>query len=163
MHARTLALAQLGITRMILDSALADCPQTLVNSKPGGTVSTIGQILTHAVISYDTMVNGGGEGRQPLWNSGGWAAKTSGPADAAYGESSLDLAAFKPYLAEVFASAEALLSSVPDEQLSGEVETPLGKMPYGVVVGGLGLLHLCEHVGDIATLKGMQGMKGLPF
>jgi hypothetical protein len=30
-------------------------------------------------------------------------------------------------------------------------------------LGGLGLVHLSAHAGEIAALKGVHGVKGLPF
>lgn len=165
MHARVLALAQLGIVKMIFEPLLADIPDDLVNKKQAGTVSPIGQTLCHAVISMDSFVNAMAQGKPTRYASGGWAAKTGGPAEGSHFDPAvnLNLGVFKDYLAAIYADVESFLKDASDEALDKEIDTPLGKMPAIAVVGALGLAHMAEHLGDVSTIKGINGLKGLPF
>jgi hypothetical protein len=36
-------------------------------------------------------------------------------------------------------------------------------MPVGGALANVLLWHVCNHSGEIAALKGVQGLKGLPF
>lgn len=69
----------------------------------------------------------------------------------------------REYLAGLYSATESFLQTASDDVLAKEIETPLGKMPVMVMVGGLGLAHMAEHMGDISTIKGINGLKGLPF
>ena len=162
MDARSLALAQLGLTKMLAGGALGDCPQSLVNAAQPGKVSTVGQILTHAFIFLDECTNAIAQQKGTLWETGGWSAKCGG-GDSHYSPTNLDIAAFREYVDAVFASAESFLTSASDADLDRVVETPLGPQPAVVLVGGLAVVHVGEHVGDVATIKGMSGVQGLPF
>jgi hypothetical protein len=45
-----------------------------------------------------------------------------------------------------------------------EVDSPLGtKVPVSQFLGAFGIVHLGLHSGEIAALKGVHGLKGLPF
>jgi len=64
----------------------------------------------------------------------------------------------------VFAETDAYISSLTDEEMNREIETSfLGRQTVGQFLNGLTLHHMGLHTGEIATMKGVQGLKGLPF
>ena len=109
-------------------------------------------------------------GRDTVWESGDWAAKTGldmpGPRQTQeWAQSSLqyDFAAFREYAKAVYGATDDYLANVSDDGLDAEFETFAGKVPTGIFVGATGLWHTTSHSGEISALKGAQGLKGLPF
>jgi hypothetical protein len=55
------------------------------------------------------------------------------------------------------------ISSIGDDDLDREVETQFfGKKDVAYLLQ-LAAMHAAGHAGDIAAVKGAQGLKGLPF
>jgi hypothetical protein len=75
----------------------------------------------------------------------------------------MNLDAAKEYAAAVFAQADATFDSVGDATWNREIDGPFGKTTMFDFLATLGLYHLGEHSGEIAAIKGVQDMKGLPF
>ena len=44
-----------------------------------------------------------------------------------------------------------------------EINGPAGKQPLITILANVGVTHGAGHWGEIAALKGVQGLKGLPF
>ncbi|MFN0095336.1 MAG: DinB family protein [Dehalococcoidia bacterium] len=165
MDARSLALFQLDFAKDFYDYALGGVDDALANQASPGNLATIARIYVHPWIALDEFMHTLSQGQPRLWESGGWAAMTGGPADPEDWTTpiALRLDAFKEYRSAVIAAAQHFLTSAPDALLAKEVDTPLGRMPVMTLVAGVGMLHLGEHIGDIATLKGVRGIQGLPF
>lgn len=165
MDARTLALTQLEIAKNFYDYALAGVDNALANEPSPGNVSSIARTYVHPWIALDFFMHTLAQGQPPIWATGGWAAKTGGPADPEDWTTpiTLDLSAFAGYRAELIAATQRFMTTAPDDLLDKEVESPVGKMSVMALVAGVGMLHLGEHIGDIATLKGVRGIQGLPF
>lgn len=72
----------------------------------------------------------------------------------------LDLAVVREYAQFVYAATDDFFAGAPEEKLLEEVEGPVGRV---LVVGDIMLSHVSEHWGEIVALKGVQGLKGLPF
>jgi len=43
------------------------------------------------------------------------------------------------------------------------VDSPVGKMPYMVMMTSVFGPHVANHCGEISAAKGLQGLKGYPF
>lgn len=75
----------------------------------------------------------------------------------------LNLEAFKAYVAAVFARAEEAIANAPESAFAREVDGPFGKSTLIEFIGTIGLMHVSGHFSEVAALKGVRGLKGLPF
>jgi len=160
---------QLGFWHGALDAVMADCGDALNKQMPGATVTSIASIYAHLVFAEDLIVNGMLQGKPAMYAQDGWEAKTGlpFPGNPAMGEWAksvqMDYPKFQEYAKAVFANTDAYLGSVPEADLSRKVQTPAGEQPVEWVIVTLLGTHAPQHIGEIAALKGVQGLKGLPF
>ena len=111
-------------------------------------------------------------GRSTVWESGDWAAKTgldmSGPGarqtqEWAQSSPQYDHAAFRAYAKAVHDATDDYLANVSDEGLESEFDAFGGKTSVARYLGTTCLWHVMSHQGESSALKGVQGLKGLPF
>jgi hypothetical protein len=75
-----------------------------------------------------------------------------------------DVDALREYAAALFAQTAAFLESPPPGDLERVITTPLGSpMNAATYLASFGLVHLAQHTGEISAVKGVLGVKGLPF
>jgi hypothetical protein len=166
---QTVAL-QLGFWHGTLNNIVSDCGEALNKPVDGATINSIAAVYAHAVCSEDMIVNGMLQGNSPMFKSDEWQPKigVSFPGDQPFmgewGKSfTMDFPKFKAYADAVFANTDAYLARVTDTDLAEKTQTPIGEQPKSWVVSVLLGTHLPQHTGEIAALKGVQGLKGLPF
>lgn len=153
------------------NTVIGDCtPEMLKRRVEGGNIGTAGATIVHAIFAEDMFVQTILKGEATLAHSGAWAQKTGvnfpeapRQTDEWVESVALDVAKFMPYVMAVFASSEAYIDSLKDADLDREVEFFGRPQPLGQFLGTLGLYHLTEHMGEVAALKGVMGLKGLPF
>ena len=153
----------------ILKGVLADVPSGLMNQREGnGSAGSIGAIYAHIVLSQDNMMARVLD--QPtIYESGGWAEKLGieNPGLFQTPEWSAGVTVNRQldeYAAEVFAKTEAALGSFTEEDLAKPMEGFGGQpVPAQMLVANIGVIHVNEHAGEIAALKGVHGLKGLGF
>ncbi len=167
--------SQLGFWHGIMEGVIGECGKDVVNKQvPGATVTSIGSIYAHAVFAEDGIVNGMLQGKPLLFQSDGWQQKTgvSWPSEPGNAPSindswakslNMDFPKFQEYAKAVFANTDAYISGLPDSDLDRKVQTPIGEQNVGWVISTLLGTHFPQHAGEIAALKGVQGLKGLPF
>jgi hypothetical protein len=163
---------QLGFWHGTLDSMMAECGgDVLHKAVPGSTTSNIAVIYAHTVIAEDAIVHGMLQGTSPLFESGGWAAKTGVPSPGvppmqtpewAAGVK-MNLGVFQEYAKAVYTATDAYVGGLSDAELDRKVQGPIGETTVGWMVAALMATHFPQHAGEIAALKGVHGMKGLPF
>lgn len=136
--------------------------------QPGGLVSPIAGHAAHAVTGLDFLILGTIGGKEPLLASsfagkagiskpsqeGDWLGTDRGVV--------MNVAEFSAYQDAIFAAVDDLLSGFNDSDLPREVESPFGKMTIGWWLNTM-LMNTYSHTGEIATIKGLQGLKGYPF
>jgi hypothetical protein len=156
----------------ILEQTIGDCRQeTLDRALPGATITSIGSIYAHVVFSEDFLVHGLLQGKPTLHQAQGWGPKLSVamPAspmlDRAWAATvKMDLASFREYTRAVYAATDAYVAALSDADLARKVDTGfVGEQTVAFVLGNIVAWHVAEHTGEIAALKGVQGLKGLPF
>lgn len=134
------------------------------NWTPGGTANTPGQSHVHAITSADFFVNGMLAGKPLIWK--GFAADHNlpeNPMEIWKYEGTIPVAAMTEYAASVLKSVQEYVNTLNDDDLDREVDTQFfGKKTIAWVLQLAGY-HLAGHAGDISAVKGMQGLKGLPF
>ncbi len=157
-------LAQMLYTAVVKDLDEAAAAYSL----PGGTVPTALAMLAHATYGLDLM-SSGASGRPLVLESGGFAAATGiTQPDARMSPEWLatefKLDGLRGYGAAIFAGLDEFLAGATPDDIERMVTSPFGgQVPAGEYLASIGVIHLIGHVGEISTLKGAQGLKGLPF
>lgn len=169
MRTQDLLRAQYEQAHGILEQVIDDCSPEALAQVAGGTVGSISAIYAHLVYDEDGMI-ARPAGQDTVWESGDWAAKTGldmpGPSQTqewAQSGPQYDLAAFREYAQAVYAATDDYLANVSDDGLDAKIEAGRGEVPAGTWVGTTSLWHVVSHQGEISALKGVQGLKGLPF
>jgi uncharacterized protein YdgA (DUF945 family) len=75
----------------------------------------------------------------------------------------LNLLAFREYQQTVQAAADEWLSTTQPADLEREVTHGPFNRPIAAQLRGTVIHHMLGHCGEISALKGVQGLKGLPF
>jgi hypothetical protein len=161
---------QLGFWHGTLNGIMADCGDALNKPVPGATINSIAAVYAHIVCSEDMIVNGMLKGEAPMFKSDQWQGNigVSFPGDQPFmgdwGKSyTMDYAKFKDYTDAVFANTDKYLAGVSESELQAKTQTPIGEQTKEWIVSVLLGTHLPQHTGEIAALKGVHGLKGLPF
>jgi hypothetical protein len=171
MKVQDVARSQLGFWHGTCGAIMGDCGEALNKQVQGATITSIASVYAHAVMAEDGIVNGMLQGKAPMFHSGGWEAKTGVkfPGETAainvdWAQSmKMDYPKFQEYAKAVFANTDSYLANLSDADLEKKVQTPIGEQTIGWAVTTLLGTHFPQHAGEIAALKGVQGMKGLPF
>ena len=170
MKVQAAARQQLQFWHGVSDGVMSTCGDALNKQLADATISSPASVYAHAVFSEDAIVNGMLQGKPPLFQSGGWEAKTgvAFPGEQpSLGEWAkdfrMDYPKFKAYADAVFAQTDAYIGGLSDSDLDEKKPTPIGEQSLGWVITSLLGTHMPQHVGEIAALKGVQGLKGLPF
>lgn len=170
MDVRDLLLAQYNSAHEILDGVIAGCDDELLHYlAPGAANNPIGATFAHVFLTEDHIVNTVLRGGVTIFESDGWQARTGVPPQEGIRQPpgwstsfQLDLDRFRPYADAVRESTRAFLTTATDADLDREVGTRM-KMPVAVFFGRVALGHISGHGGEIAALKGVAGLKGMPF
>ena len=169
MDAKVFLQKQIGIQRALADAVIGGVTEEQANGASPGTCNTIATILLHVSGTDDAFVHARAQGKPLLWESGEWAGRIGlpmPPGRAGYwaeaNAATLPLAAILEYQAAMRAALDEYVAGATDEDLARTMPSPFGEQPlYGVL--GLLVVHASLHFGEIAALKGAQGLKGLPF
>jgi hypothetical protein len=169
---QTAVQQQLAFWHGALNPIIGDCNAEVLNKNlPDATITSIASIYAHVAWAEDAIVNGMLQGKPPVYQTDGWEAKTGVPFPGMPPEIKpewarslkMDPSKFNDYAKTVFAATEAYVAQLPDSELARKVPTPAGDQTVEWVLATLLGTHLPQHIGEIAALKGVQGLKGLPF
>ncbi len=172
MTSQALLRQQLAGYHDILEQTIADCPQDALDKNlPGATITSIGSIYAHLVFSEDGIVHGMLQGKAPIYKAQNWASRTSIQMPEPGGFSPewartvrMKLPAFREYAKTVYAESDAYVAGLSDADLERKVQTGfIGEQTVAFVISNILGWHAAQHTGEIAALKGVQGLKGLPF
>jgi DinB superfamily len=151
----------------MVDNAMQDLTDDVVNFQPGGTANTIAQLLAHVISGQDLLINDKIGGGRSLHETG-WAEKTGIPLERPLiwqrAGWELDLPGFDAYRTEVARSAESTFMSMKPADLDREVSWVRGPdRPLAMMTQAIFVNHGLGHCGEISAIKGIQGLKGLPI
>jgi uncharacterized damage-inducible protein DinB len=171
MDARQLLQAQFTWVHDLINQVISDVPPEILNAQPAlETAQSIAAAYAHVALSEDAFVNVMLKKGAPLFAAGLPAAAgvpiPEQPRLTPEWAQQIDmnLEAFRPYVDRVFASTMAYLASASDEELNAEFDMKvLPPMPVAQFLGQVGVTHVANHTGEIAALKGVRGLRGLPF
>ena len=165
MDALELYRRQLSLNRWAWGVMLAGLDDDTFNWIPPGRANTIAATLLHALGMEDFYVQEALQAKMILWESQAWAVSlglaelpNQGNAWSEVRTRRLDLAQVMRYGEAVHAATQATVESLTPAEL--ERELPLGPRIRCVadLLATL-LLHNASHGGEIAALKGLQGLK----
>ena len=151
-----------------VDMTMKDMTDELFNWAAPGTANTISATFLHFVNVEDNFIHKLIQGKASVWESGNWSQKTGVDKPPSIGE---DWTAFKrrktaiqpvmDYKAAVWADTEVYLSGVSEVELDRLVKFAGGDRSVAEMLV-LAATQSHSHAGEIAALKGVQGVKGLP-
>lgn len=156
----------------VLEQTVGDCGQeTLDRNLPNATITSIGSIYVHLVVGEDDMLHGMLQGKPGIYKGQGWERRTgveAPPMDQFTPEWGrkvrLNLPLFREYAKAVYAATDAYIARLSDADLARKVQTGfIGEQSVAFVIANIFGWHIAEHTGEIAALKGVLGLKGLPF
>jgi hypothetical protein len=148
------------------DIALQELTPEVAHFEAGGTTNTIAQLMAHMTTGEDGGFNRIIRGGDRIIDTNGWAEKVGIPLErgAVWGkEWKLNIEAFTEYREAVKQSAVSYLESMDIADLDKQVEAFNAPRPVHNVVQIIVVNHMLGHAGEVSTLKGIQGLKGLPF
>lgn len=163
--------AALKQCHQVLEGTMADVSSEALHWQPPGTANSIGANYAHIVTGEDFLVNAMVRKGPPMLATS-WAGKTGlselppvGGGMHEWGQRvQIDLDALRAYAQAVYASTDDYLATLSDADLGTAVDAPqFGNPAIGNFVGNIVLANLGWHTGEIAALKGVQGLKGYPF
>lgn len=161
---------QIAGARRLFDAAMQDTTDEQLNwTPPVATVNPISVTALHVLGSEDVFIQQVLQGKPLLWKSEGWANKLGVTQPPGRGEgwdevrnATIAVDAVLAYQAALRAATDTYLATLTAEELDRTVNIMGGQRPVATVLILLAH-HACSHAGEIATVKGMQGLKGLPF
>ncbi|MBM2810718.1 MAG: DinB family protein [Chloroflexi bacterium] len=151
---------------------VADVGTDQANTVPPGIAPPIGALIAHILHCEDFMLNTAVQGKPPLWERDGWAAKIGGEMIVDQDESAAraykcDPRQMAQYAQAVFASTDACLANLNDTDLDRELELVQFGFPSNMTVGAfltqMVLGNTYAHTGEISSLKGSMSMRGYAF
>lgn len=138
------------------------------NLRPPGSANPIRATFVHLIATEDYYINRVLSGKDRIWDQQGWGEKiglssppgTSHPWDEILA-TRLSLETVLAYARAVREATDAYLQSLTPEELDRPVVL-YGRDRIGADVLTRVIGHSLLHTGDIAAIRGMQGVKGLP-
>jgi uncharacterized damage-inducible protein DinB len=169
MNAAQFISRQVAEMEGLSNAAMAGVTDEQFNWLPPATMNPIKSTLLHAVGGEDLFFQLIIQGRPPLWATGGWAgriglAQTPGGGQGWEEARNTVLASDSvlAYAAAVRDATCAYVARLTDEELDRRVSF-FGRESSVAEVLARFVTHTACHAGEIAAVKGMQGMQGLPF
>lgn len=157
----------------LFEATLADVTTEQAHQRPGGTANPIGATCAHVVLWEDMGVHALLQGRPPL-SAGAWSGGTGlsepppldrpGSWEDWARRVRVDLTALRAYAQAVYNATDVYLSTMPAADLEREIDLTamgFGRQTAGFVVANM-LQNVALHCGEIAVLKGLQGLSGYP-
>lgn len=173
MNAVELTQYALGNAFGILNQVVSDLTQEQADWRPPGIANPVGATYWHTVSSVDEIVHAWIQGDAPLRREEGWQDQVlitsltepgEGQDYLAYMQSiRVDLASLHAYTQAVAGAVQGWLASLDPEEFTRELDTPVGKLNVAQILETFVIWHINAHCGEIAALKGCQGVKGYPF
>ena len=169
MDVRTYIQRQIANVHNQINNVVKDITEEQFNWPPPGTISPISVILIHMLAGEDYFIQNVIQGVSTCWEIQEWGQKIGVPTPPAQGRSWEEFNTVKIMVAPVLAYKQAIRVATVDylvdltvEELDRQVNFAGNDLPVAEVLMTL-VVHSAGHAGEIAAVKGMQGIKGLPF
>ena len=153
------------------DDAITDLTPDQMQWRANDRGHPISFILWHYVRTEDNIIQFVLQRKPTVWLDGGWdqrfglhrTAQGTGMSLADAQALSLEPKEdFHSYMKAVWEATDAYLAAADDDFLQQKTTVkPLGEMPILNAIGNMCLTHGFTHLGEIAHLRGLQGLKGM--
>ena len=163
---------QLEDSHSLVDRCLEGMTTEQVHWVPPGTAHSVAATYGHTAVEEDWLIQHFLQGK-PTLAQGSWAGKTGLSALPPGGDWSgwardlrIEPAILQEYAHAVYGATEAYLAGLKPEDLDRSMEMPFpGSPPQSLhhVLTQVLIGHVNNHIGEIAAIKGVQGLKGYPF
>lgn len=160
---------EISAVRAMVDATMQGISDEDFNRAPDGTLNSIKAIFLHMLIAEDGYIQTILQEQPRIWVTEGWGERVGlpGPSGQSAGwdaikETSVSLAPLLAYQQAVRAGTDAYLARLAADDLDREVPFLGAQRPAADVLAML-VVHTMGHAGEIAAIKGMMGLKGLPF
>ena len=164
----------IGVSHWTLEQCLEGVTPEQAHWQPQGLAHSVAASYAHLALSEDGIVHGMLQGKAPLsataWAKTGISVPPPDPTklEADWGQWAktvkVDLPALRQYAQDVYAATDAYLASLKPEDLDRKIEAmAMGQQSLNYVISTILVAHPHEHAGEIAAVKGLQGLKGYPF
>jgi hypothetical protein len=155
----TVELTQYALSNAfdLLQQVVADLTQEHADWVPPGTASTIGAVYSHTITYVDFIVQ-----RVCIGQSDADFAEPP-PEEIRMQQVQVDLSALHEYADQVQSAAQEWLSTLTPADLDRRRYTSAGELNLGQLLESYIIWHINAHCGEIAALKGCQGLKGYPW
>ena len=172
MDATSMLRMQIETAHNIVEGTVGGVDEKLCHKLPDGEAHPIGATYGHFVFGEDFLITMAIRGKTPL-AMGDWAGKTGlsesppGPGGdllAWAKKVQVDLGQARKYAQAVYANTNEYVGSLSEADLAEEIEIPgFGKNSRAYFLNIIAVIHPSNHCGEIAAMKGMNGVKGYPF
>jgi hypothetical protein len=162
----------------VLEGTMADVNETHAHVQPEGTAHSIAAVYAHVIISEDMIVAGMLKHTKPLMATtfaGKIGTSLPHPDMNADWEKNfkiwakdvkVTLADLRKFAQAVYAATDEYLATLTDEDLEKPLDLSalgMGQVTTGYIWDRFIVGHTDNITGEIAVLKGLQGLKGYPF
>jgi len=170
-EATAILRANLADAHWLLEQVVGGLTAEQAHWAPPGTANTIAATYAHVVATEDLFVQETLRGGTPL-AEGEWSGRhgISLPVPRRGADWLLwsrrvrvDLPPARAYAAAVYAASDAYLAGLDPAALARAPDVPLpGGQKLSWLVSNLLVQHAALHSGEIAVMRGLQGLRGLP-
>ena len=151
----------------MLQTVMRDVSSELARRQPPAGANSIGSIYAHAVGVEDLYIQQIIQGKPMVWETGGWAATLGHATSPNLWDREApppDLDAFLAYRRAVYSASELYIAGLTPDVLDEALKFPgrdwsMTRMQLLALV----FSHGTGHAGEIAAIKGMLGLQGLPY
>jgi hypothetical protein len=159
-YAKSSLESSLGLVNIVMQGITED----QYNWKPEGNLNTVALSHVHICSSVDFFINGIVRGGKPGWSA--FAEKQGLPANPReifkHG-APVPLSAMQEYEKDTTKAVLDFVGTLKDDDLDRKIDTQFFGTQSVAWLLQLTGSHSAGHAGDMASVKGMQGLKGLPF
>ena len=151
--------------------AVADLSPDQLHWRANDNGCSIAFVLWHYYRTEDNIIQFVLQHKPTIWLDGGWDQKFGLDRIAQGTGMSLQEAQalrinsredFLTYMDAVAQATESYLSGLDDAALEQKITVkPLGEMPVLNAIGNMCLTHGFTHLGEVAHLRGLQGLRGM--
>lgn len=163
---------QLENAHSLIDRCLEGMTPDQFHWLPPGTAHSVAATYAHTAVEEDWLLQHFLQGKATL-AEGSWAGKTGMSALSPGGDWSgwarelrIEPAILQAYAHAVYGATDSYLATLKAEDLDRIMEMPFpGSPPQSLqyVLTQVLIGHVNNHIGEIAAIKGVQGLKGYPF